>query len=74
MEPVKSMGKALPSSSWRESGKVETATGTELKRRKEKGEGLNFIKTINRGSAESETPQLYTWRCSGEKGESPGTE
>ena len=37
-------GKApLPKSSWRESGKLETATGTELKRekgerRKEKGE------------------------------------
>ena len=31
-------GKApLPKSSWRESGKLETATGTEL-RRKEKGE------------------------------------
>ena len=44
------MGKApLPKSSWRESGKLETATGTELKR--EKGEGLNSIKTVNRGSA-----------------------
>ena len=67
-------GKAPPSpkSSWRESGKVETAAGTELKR--EKREGLNSIKTINRGSAESETPQLNTWWCSGGKGESPGAE
>ena len=31
-------------SSWRESGKMETATGTELKR--EKGEDLNSIKTL----------------------------
>ena len=56
---VENMGKAPPpKSSWRESGKVETAAGTELKRekgRKEKGEGLNSIKTINRGSAESAT-------------------
>ena len=29
---------------WRESGKVETAVGTEQK--KEKGEGLNSIKTL----------------------------
>ena len=38
-------------SSWRESGKVETATGTEQKRekgqrRKEKREGLNSIKIL----------------------------
>ena len=65
-------GKAPPKSSWRESGKVETATGTELKR--EKGEGLNSIKTVNKGSAESATPQLDTWWCSGGKGESPGAE
>ena len=32
-----------PKSSWRESGKLETATGTKLK--KEKGDGLNSIKT-----------------------------
>ena len=37
-------GKPPPRSSWRESGKVKTATGTELKR--EKGEGLNSIKTL----------------------------
>ena len=61
-----------PKSSWRESGKVETAAGTELKR--EKGESLNSINIINKGSAESETLQLNTWRCSGEKGESPGAE
>ena len=43
------MGKApLPKSSWRESGKLETDTGTKLKR--EKGEGLNSIKTVNKGS------------------------
>ena len=65
------MGKVPPAeSSWRESGKLETATGTELKR--EKGESLNSIKTINRESAESETPQLDTWQCSGGKGEPPG--
>ena len=68
-----------PKSNWTKSAKVETAAGTELKRekeerRKEKGEGLNSIKTINRGSTESETPQLDTWWCSGGKGESPGAE
>ena len=31
---------------------------------------LNSTKTINRGSAESETPQLDIWRCSGGKGKS----
>ena len=57
-------GKAcLPKSSWRESGKWETAAGTELKR--EKGERrmervLNSIKTVNRGSAKAATPQLPT--------------
>ena len=45
---------------------------TKLKR--EKGEGLNSIKTVNRRSAESATPPLDTLRCSGGKGESPGTE
>ena len=40
-----SMGKAPPTKrSWRESGKVETATGTDQK--KEKEEGLNSIKTL----------------------------
>ena len=40
-----SMGKAPhPRSSWRENGKVETATGTDQK--KEKEEGLNSIKTL----------------------------
>ena len=43
-------GKApLPKSSWRESGKLETAAGTNLKR--EKGESLNSIKTANKESA-----------------------
>ena len=66
-------GKApLPKSSWRGSGKLETASGTKLKR--EKGEGLNSIKTVNKGSVKAATPQLHTWRCSGGKGESPGTE
>ena len=38
-------GKApLPKSSWRESGKLETVTGTELQR--EKGDGLNSIKIL----------------------------
>ena len=64
----------LPKSSWTESGKLETAAGTYLKRRKEKGEGLNSIKTVNSRSAESATPQLDTWRCSGGKGKSPGPE
>ena len=36
-----------PQSSWSESGKLETAAGTKLKR--EKGEGLNSIKTVNKG-------------------------
>ena len=67
------MGKApLPKSSWRESGKLETAAGTKLIR--EKGECLNSIKTVNKGSAKAATPQLHTWWCSGGKGESPGTE
>ena len=67
------MRKAPPSkSNWRESGKVETTTGTELK--KEKGEGLNSIKTVNKGSTKAATLQLNTWQCSGGKGESPGTE
>ena len=71
-------GKApLPKSSWRESRKLETAAGTELKRekgerRKEKGEDLNSTKTINKGSAESETPQLDIWRCSGGSGRFSG--
>ena len=70
----------LPESSWRESGKLETATGTKLKRekgerrkekgerRKENGEGLNSIKTVNKGSAKFATPELNTWRCSGGEG------
>ena len=61
----------LPKSSGRESGKLETATGTKLKR--EKGEGLNSIKTVNKGSTKAATLQLDTWQCSGGKGESPGT-
>ena len=71
-------GKApLPKGSWRESGKLETATGTKLKGKKEKGErrqGLSSIKTLNKGSTESATPQFYNWQCSGGKGESPGAE
>ena len=36
-------GKApLPKSSWRESGKLETATGTKLKREKEERRGVKF--------------------------------
>ena len=66
-------GKApLPKSSWRESGKLETAAGTKLKR--EKGEGLNSIKTVNKRSTKAATPPLDTWQCSGGKAESPGTE
>ena len=48
--------------------------GLNQKGRKEKGEGLNSIKTINKGSAKSATPHLDTWWCSGGKGESPGAE
>ena len=67
------MGKApLPKSGWRESGKLETAAGTKLK--SEKGEGLNSIKTVNKGSTKAATLQQNTWQCSGGKGESPGTE
>ena len=55
------MGKApLPKSSWRESGKLETAAGTKIKGRKEKGECLNSIKTANKGSTKSATPQVDT--------------
>ena len=62
-------------SSWRESGKVETAAGTEQKREKRESRGFKFHEdSINRGSPESKTPQLNTWQCSGEKGESPGAE
>ena len=43
-------------------------------RKKEKGEGLNSIKSVNKETAKAATPQLDTWRCSGGKGESPGTE
>ena len=39
-----------------------------------KGEGLKSIKTVNKGSAESETLQLNTWECSGGKGKFPGAE
>ena len=56
------MGKApLPNSSWRESGKLETAAGTKLKREKgeEKGEGLNSIKTVNKGSAVCNSTAQY---------------
>ena len=42
--------------------------------RKEKREGLNSNKTVNRGNTESETWQLATWQCSGGKDESPGAE
>ena len=57
----------------------KTATGIKLKRekgerRKEKGEGLNSIKTVNKGRAKSATQQLHTWWCSGGKDVSPGTE
>ena len=69
------MGKAqLPKSSWRETGKLEQPQGINLKGRKDKGEGLKSIKTINKGSTKSATPQLDTWRCSGGKGESLGAE
>ena len=65
------MGKApLPKSSWRESGKLETAAGTKLKREKGERRGLNSIKTVNKERAESATPQLDTWQCCGGKGES----
>ena len=37
------MGKApLPKSSWRETGKLETATGTKLKREKGERRGFTF--------------------------------
>ena len=61
-----------PQSSRRESGKLETATETKLKR--EKGESLNSINTVNKGNAKAATPQLDIWQCSGGKDESPGTE
>ena len=64
----------LPKSSWRESGKLETAAGTKLKREKGERRGFKFLKTVNKGSAKAATPQLDTWRCSSGKGESPGIE
>ena len=68
-------GKAsLPKNSWRESGKLETAAGTKLKREKGERNMFNSIKTVNKGSAESATPQFETWQCSGGKGKSPETE
>ena len=39
-----------------------------------KGEGLNSIKTVNKGSAKAATLQLDIWRCSDGKGKSPGAE
>ena len=49
--------------------------GTEQKREKGERRGFKFHQdSINRGSAESETTQLDTRRCSGGKGESPGAE
>ena len=35
--------------------------------RKEKGEGLNSINTVNKGSAKAATLQFHTWKCSGGK-------
>ena len=59
----KNMGQApFPKSSWRKSGKLETGTGTKLQkgeRRKDKGEGLNSSKTINKGSAKAATTARY---------------
>ena len=56
----------LPKSSWRESWKLETATGTKLKSEKgeRRKEGLNSIKAVNKGSTKSSNPQLNTWWCS----------
>ena len=68
-------GKApFSKSSWRESGKLEAATGTKLKREKGERRGLNSTKTVNKGSPKSANPQLDIWWCSGGKGESPATE
>ena len=65
----------LPKSSWRDSGKVEKAAGTELKREKGERRAFKFHEdSINRGSTASATLQLNTWRCAGRKGESPGAE
>ena len=51
--------KQPPKSSWRESGKVETATGTELKRDKGERRGFKFHQdSINRG------PQSLRPHCS----------
>ena len=70
------MGKSPPTkSSWRESGKVETAAGTELKREIGERRGFKFHEdSINRGSAESETLQIDTWQCSDGKGKSPAAQ
>ena len=70
---MRKSGKApIPKSSRKEIRKLETVTGTKLKRGKR--EDLNSIKTLNKGSAKAATPQLHTWRCSGGESESPETE
>ena len=69
-------GKApLPKSSWRESEKLETATGTKLKREKGERRGFKFHKDCKQGERKvCNSVQFDTCRCSGGKGESPGTE
>ena len=57
-------------SSW--SKRVETLSGTEQAR--EKGEVLLPLGLYKQGSAELETLQLDTWRCSGRKNKSPGAD
>ena len=42
--------------------------GLNYKGRREKEEDLKSIKIVNKGNANSATPQLDTWQCSGEKG------
>ena len=68
-------GKApLSPSSWRESGKLETAAGTKLKREKGERRGFKFHEDCKQGEHKGcNSAQFDTCRCSGGKGESPGT-
>ena len=65
-----------PKSSWREKEKVivETLQGTEQKKEKGKGEGLNSIKTVETGGVQSLKLHSSTLWCSGGKGESSGAD
>ena len=64
-----SMKKHPPKSRWRESGKVGTATGTELKGEKGERRGFKFHSDYKQGERRVCNSTADTWRCSGGKGE-----